>query len=211
MSTQPCIFIVDDDHAVRDALGLVMETAGFAYQTFESAEHFLQAYCPGKPGCLLLDVNMPGLNGHELQAELIRRNMHLPVIFLTAYGDIPMTVRAIKAGAVDFLTKPVPSKLLIERIQAVLQHEAQMHEQALAEQALCMRLNGLTSREMEIMSLVVAAHSNKEIAQHLGISHRTVEIHRARILKKTGATNLLELARLCEACKLPPEPKPGYS
>lgn len=204
MSTEPCVYIVDDEYAVRDSLGLVMETAGFAYETFDSAEHFLQSYCPGKPGCLLLDVNMPGLSGHELHAELIRRNMHLPVIFLTAYGDIPMTVRAIKAGAVDFLTKPVPSKLLIERVQAVLQHEARIYEQALAEQALCMRLNGLTSREMEIMSLVVAGHSNKEIARQLGISHRTVEIHRGRILKKTGATNLLELARLCEACRLPP-------
>ncbi len=203
MSTEPCVYIVDDDYAVRDSLGLVMETAGLAYQTFDSAEHFLHSYCPGKPGCLLLDVNMPGLSGHELHAELIRRNIQLPVIFLTAYGDIPMTVRAIKAGAVDFLTKPVPSKLLIERVQAVLQHEAQIYEQALAEQALCMRLNGLTSREMEIMSLVVAGHSNKEIARQLGISHRTVEIHRGRILKKTGATNLLELARLCEACRLP--------
>jgi FixJ family two-component response regulator len=211
MSNQPCVFIVDDDHAVRDALGLVMETAGLVYQTFESAEHFLQSYCPGKPGCLLLDVNLPGLNGHELQAELIRRNMHLPIIFLTAYGDIPMTVRAIKAGAVDFLTKPVPSKLLIERIQAVLQHEAQMQEQAVAEQVLCNRLYSLTSRELEILPLVVAGHANKEIARHLGISHRTVEVHRARILTKTGATNLLELARLCEACKLPPGPKLEYS
>lgn len=202
MSTEPCVYIVDDEYAVRDSLGLVMETAGLAYETFDSAEHFLQNYCPGKPGCLLLDVNMPGLSGHELHAELIRRNIQLPVIFLTAYGDIPMTVRAIKAGAVDFLTKPVPSKLLIERVQAVLQHEAQTYEQALAEQALCMRLNGLTSREMEIMSLVVAGHTNKEIARQLGISHRTVEIHRGRILKKTGATNLLELARLCEACRL---------
>lgn len=207
MSIQPCVFIVDDDHAVRDALGLVMETANLAYQTFESAEHFLQTYCPGNPGCLLLDVNLPGLNGHELQAELIRRNMHLPIIFLTAYGDIPMTVRAIKAGAVDFLTKPVPTKLLIERIQAVLQHETLRHEQAIAKQALCYRLNTLTSRELEILPLVVAGHANKEIAEHFNISHRTIEIHRSRIFKKTGVTNLLELARLCEACQLPPGPK----
>jgi len=203
MSTQFCVFIVDDEYVIRHSLGLIMETAGFAYQTFESAEDFLQNYCPGQPGCLLLDVNLPGLSGHELQAELIRRKIHLPIIFLTAFGDIPMTVRAIKAGAVDFLTKPVPNNLLIERIQAVLQHEAQLHEQAQDEQALCMRLYGLTSREMEIMSLVVAGHPNKEIARQLGISHRTVEIHRARILKKTGTTNLLELARLYEACHFP--------
>lgn len=206
MSIQPCVFIVDDDDAVRDALGLVIETAGLACQAFESAEHFLDSYCPGKPGCLLLDVNLPGLSGHELQAELIRRNMHLPIIFLTAYGDIPMTVRAIKAGAVDFLTKPVPSKLLIERIQAVLQHESQVCEQAMAGQALCTNLYNLTSRELEVMSLVVAGHSNKVIARRLSISHRTVEIHRARVMTKTGASNILELARLCEACRLPPEP-----
>lgn len=120
MSTEPCVFIVDDDCAVRDGLGLVIETSGLAYQVFESAEHFLQAYCPGKRGCLLLDVNMPGLNGLELQDELIRRNSHLPIIFLTAHGDTLMMKQAIKAGAADFLTKPVPSQLLIERIQAVL-------------------------------------------------------------------------------------------
>ena len=158
MNIQPCVFIVDDDFAVRDSLELVIETAGLACQTFENAEHFLQAYCPGRPGCLLLDVNMPGMNGDELQAELIRRNIHLPIIFLTAYGDIPMTVRTIKAGAVDFLTKPVPSKLLLERIQAVLHDETRIHEQAMAEQAFCNRLNSLTSRELEILPLVVAGH-----------------------------------------------------
>lgn len=206
MSIQPCVFIVEDEYPVRHSLGLVMETAGYAYQTFESAEDFLQNYCPGQPGCLLLDVNLPGLNGDELQAELIRRKIRLPIIFLTAYGDIPMTVRAIKAGAVDFLTKPVPREVLIERIQAVLQHETQTHEQTV-EQDLCMSQYGLTSREMEIMSLVVAGHSNKEIGRQLGISYRTVEIHRARILKKTGTTNPLELARLCEASNFLPPPK----
>jgi two-component system response regulator FixJ len=207
MSIQPCVFIVEDEYPVRHSLGLIMETAGLAYQTFESAEDFLQNYCPGQPGCLLLDVNLPGLNGDELQAELILRKIHLPIIFLTAYGDIPMTVRAIKAGAVDFLTKPVPRNLLIERIQAVLQHETQIHEQT-ADQALCMSQQyGLTSREMEIMALVVEGRSNKEIARQLGISYRTVEIHRARILKKTGTTNPLELARLCEASNFPPPPK----
>ena len=204
MNIQPCIYIVDDDYAVRDALGLVIEAAGLDCQTFENAEHFLETYSPGRPGCLLLDVNMPGMNGDELQTELIRRNVHLPVIFLTAYGDIPMTVRTIKAGAVDFLTKPVPSKLLLERIQAVLHDETRIHEQAMAEQLFCDRLNNLTSRELEILPLVVEGLSNKEIARHIGISHRTVEIHRARVLKKTGVINLMELARLCEACKLPP-------
>jgi FixJ family two-component response regulator len=204
MNTQPCIFIVDDDFAVRDSLKLIMETAGLDYQAFDSAEHFLEDYCPGKSGCLLLDINMPGMNGDELQTELIRRNIHLPIIFLTAYGDIPMTVRTIKAGAADFLTKPVTRKQLIERIQEVLQHETLMEEKSSKEQALCNRLNSLTSRELEILPLILAGHSNKNVALQIGISYRTVEIHRARILNKTGVTNLLELSRLCEVCKFPP-------
>ncbi|SJM90717.1 Nodulation protein W (fragment) [Crenothrix polyspora] len=129
MSTQPCIFIVDDDSAVRDGLGLVIENAGLAYQAFESAEHFLHTYCPGNPSCLLLDLNMPGMSGLELQAELLRRNIQLSIIFITAAGDVTMKARALKAGAVDFLTKPVPSRLLIERIQAVLQQQALGHRQ----------------------------------------------------------------------------------
>lgn len=208
MMLKPCVFIVDDDYAVRDGLSMAIETAGLACQTFDSAECFLAGYRADGPGCLLLDVNMPGMSGHELQAELHRRDLRLPIIFLTAYGDIPMTVRAIKAGAVDFLTKPVPAQLLIERVQAVLQQEVRLYEQALSEQTVSKRLNDLTARELEVMSLAVAGHSNKEIARLLGISYRTVEVHRARIMDKTGAGNLLELARLCAACRFPPEPKP---
>jgi FixJ family two-component response regulator len=124
MGTYPCVFIVDDDPAVRDALGLLIEAAGLAYQTFESAEHFLLSYWPGKHGCLLLDINMPGMSGFDLQRELIRRLINLPIIFLTAHSDALMKDRAIKSGAVDFFSKPIPIKLLIERIQTVLQHEA---------------------------------------------------------------------------------------
>jgi len=204
MNTQPCIFIVDDDYAVRDSIGLVLETAGFNYQAFESAEHFLEIYSAETPGCLLLDMNMRGLNGDELQAELIRRNINLPIIFLTAYGDIAMSVRAIKAGADDFLTKPVSNKLLIERIQAALQHEALIQEQNTVKKALRARLSCLTSREWELLPLIVSGQSNKEIARQLDISHRTVEIHRAQILKKTAVANLMELVRLYEACQLEP-------
>ncbi len=122
MNTPPCVFIVDDDYAVRDGLGLVVETTGLACQTFESAEQFLQAYSPDMSGCLLLDVSMPGLSGLELQDELIHRHSHLPIIFITAHSDALMKVRALNAGAADFLTKPVPSNLLIERIKALLYH-----------------------------------------------------------------------------------------
>lgn len=206
MNTQACVFVVDDDDAVRDSLGLVFETEGLAYQTFGSAESFLESYCPGQPACLLLDVNMPGLDGHELQAELTRRQIQLPIIFLTAYGDIPMTVRAMKAGAVDFLTKPVSTELLIDRVQTALGLQIASFSQAVAAQVHCDRLSALTARELEIMGMVVGGLANKEIARHLGISYRTVEIHRARVMEKTGASNILELARFYESCRVATHP-----
>jgi FixJ family two-component response regulator len=205
MSLRPCVFIVDDDDAVREGITLVIETAGIACQAFESAEDFLKTISPNDSGCLLLDVNLPGLNGHELQAELNRRKIHLPIIFLSAYGDIPMTVRAIKAGAVDFLTKPVPSKVLIERIWAVFEQEPQLTEKIKSENDFQDRIAHLTYREMEILPLAIAGIPNKEIAIRLGISYRTVETHRIRILKKTGTVNFLELASLYDEQYLLPD------
>jgi FixJ family two-component response regulator len=202
MSTQPYVFIVDDDDAVRDGLAMVMDTVGLSCQTFDSALEFLESYKPGMTGCLVLDINMPGMNGDELQAELIRRNIRLPIIFLTAFGDIPMSVRTIKAGAVDFLTKPVQIKQLIERIQAELQREALMHEQIKDDLDFINRINCLTPRELEVLPLAIAGIPNKEIAQQLGISYRTVEIHRTQILKKTGMSNFLELARHYETSRI---------
>lgn len=207
MKNSTCVFIVEDDTAVREVLGLVIETAGLAFQAFESAEQFLDAYSPGTRGCLLLDVNLQGLNGLELQAEMTQHQINLPIIFLTGNGNIPMTVRAMKAGAADFLTKPVPSKVLIERIQAVLQLEAQRHEQTEAKQAFQNRLDQLTAREVEILPLALAGLPNKEIARQLGISYRTVETHRIHILQKTETTIFLELSRLCETLSFPPEAK----
>ncbi len=202
MNAQPCVYIVDDDDAVRKGLSLVIENAGFTCHAFESAEDYLQCVSPENSGCLLLDVNLPGLNGHELQAELNRRNIALPIIFLSAYGDIPMTVSAIKAGAVDFLTKPVPSKLLVDRIQEVLAQGLDVSEKTKDEKSFRYLISRLTFREKEILPLAIAGISNKEIAQRLGISYRTVETHRIRILRKTGTVNFLELARLCEGHKL---------
>jgi FixJ family two-component response regulator len=207
MNIQPCVFIVDDDDAVRDGLALVLETAGLTCQTFENAEHFLKSYVPGTPSCLVLDINMPGMNGEELQEELKRRNIRLPIIFLTSYGDIPTSVRAVKAGAVDFMTKPVQINLLIERIRAELQLEAQMYVKDKDDLDFRNRINGLTHREKEILNLAIGGLPNKEIAQRLGISFRTVETHRTRILIKTSTTNFLELARKCEASKVSFEPK----
>jgi FixJ family two-component response regulator len=196
----PTVFIVDDDPAVRDSLTLLCETAGLEVSCHGSAEAFLGAYRPEQPGCLLLDVRMPRMSGPELHEELNRRGSRLPVIYLTAHGDIPMTVAAMKSGAADFLTKPVDGATLLERVEAALKkdHEFRSRQERLA--AECRRLASLTEREREIMALAVTGHSNKEIARHLGISFRTVEIHRSHIFQKTATGNLLELVRLAADC-----------
>jgi FixJ family two-component response regulator len=199
MSHSPFVYIVDDDDAVRNALALVVETAGLNCKTFPNAEQFLANYRPGDSGCLILDVNLPGLNGHQLQHELNNLNSHLPIIFLTAYGDIPTTVKAIKAGAVDFLTKLIPSHDLLKRIREVLDQEANKASALGQEQGFINRINALTEREKEILPLALAGIANKDIAQRLGISHRTVEIHRIRILKKTNSQNFLELSGWIDA------------
>jgi FixJ family two-component response regulator len=195
----PNVFVVDDDAAVRDSVSLLLETAGIPHRIFDSAEAFLRARLDSSAGCIILDVRMPGLSGPELQAELNERGVSLPIIFLTAHGDIPLTVRAIKAGAVDFLTKPVNGSVLLDRVQAALAQSVRLQEEASAQESLSRRMENLTDRERDVMALAVAGHPNKEIARLLGISHRTVEIHRARVMHKTGATNLLELARIAES------------
>lgn len=202
MNLDPCVFIVDDDEALCSRCRLIFESEGIRCQTFESAEQFLDAYDSRTPGCLLLDVCLPGLNGEQLQAELTRRKITLPIIFMSAYGDIPMTVRAIKAGAVDFLAKPVQDEALIDRVQTILQHEIQLAAEGKGKQDFINRIAKLTSRERELLPMVLAGTLNKEIAQQMSISHRTVERHRIRILKKTGTTNFLELAHLCETYKI---------
>jgi len=196
----PTVFIVDDDAAVRDGLSLLCETAGLNVECHESAESFLASFRPDQTGCLVLDVRMGGMDGPDLHAELNRRSSHLPIIYLTAHGDIPMTVRAMKAGAVDFLTKPVQADELLGRVQAAIDRD--VDEVARQEQLtdLRERLLRLTAREREILMLAAAGHANKIIARRLGISHRTVETHRSRILHKTGTVNLLELSQVAAAC-----------
>lgn len=202
------VCIVDDDDAVRDGLALLLETAGFAVKAYDSAEAFLAVCAPQGCGCccLVLDEQMPGMNGSELQAVLARRGVSLPIIFLSAHGDIPTAVQAIKAGALDFLTKPVDGEVLIERVRAALSQYGENTQREAAHQALCDRVASLTEREREVMRLAVAGQVNKAIAQQLGISHRTVEIHRARVMQKTGVANLVELVRLAASCKHVLEP-----
>ncbi|MGC2457422.1 MAG: response regulator [Gallionellaceae bacterium] len=190
------VYVVDDDEAVRDALAMLLETAGHNVATFASAADFLGSCTPGMLGCVILDVSMPGMEGPELQEELTRRGVWLPVIFLSGHGTIPTTVRTIKAGALDFLTKLVNGAVLQARVRNALERCSALHEQAEVYQANASRLTMLTEREREIMALAVAGHTSKDIADRLGISFRTVEIHRSRIMHKTGASNLLELARV---------------
>ena len=190
------VFIVDDDAAIRDSLSLMIEQENIAVQAFDSAETFLAAYQPECCGCAIVDIRMSGMDGLELHKALLKRNILLPIIFLTGHGDIPMSVQAIKAGAVDFLTKPVTREKLLNSIRAAIQQsETVLSENANHQEALS-HLASLTDRERDVMLLAVRGHPNKHIARQLGISHRTVEIHKSKIMQKTGAVNLLDLARI---------------
>ena len=190
------VFIVDDDAAVRGGLSMQLEAAGFPVKAFASAEDFITAICPAVIGCLVLDVRMPGMTGPDLQLELARRNINLPIIFLSGYGDIPLAVKSIQSGAVDFLTKPVSGLVLIERIQMSLRLSAEQWEKDAENKILQEKMATLTEREQEVLALALAGYSNKEIATRLGISFRTVEHHRSRILLRTGTDNLFKLAPL---------------
>ena len=190
------VFIVDDDAAIRDSLTLMIEQENIAVQAFDSAETFLAAYQPECCGCAIVDIRMSGMDGLELHKALLKRNILLPIIFLTGHGDIPMSVQAMKAGAVDFLTKPVTREKLLNSIRAAIQQsESVLSENAHHQEALS-HLASLTERERDVMLLAVQGHANKHIARQLGISHRTVEIHKSKIMQKTGAVNLLDLARI---------------
>ena len=198
--TNTTVFIVDDDAAIRDSLSLMIEQENIAVQAFDSAETFLAAYQPECPGCAIVDIRMPGMDGIELHEALLKRNILLPIIFLTGHGDIPMSVQAMKAGAVDFLTKPVTREKLLNSIRAAIQQsETVLSENANHQEALS-HLASLTDRERDVMLLAVQGHPNKHIARQLGISHRTVEIHKSKIMQKTGAVNLLDLARIVHEC-----------
>jgi FixJ family two-component response regulator len=198
MSDLDLVFVIDDDEAVRDALTMQLEAAGYAVAAFGTAPEFLDVCTPDTWGCIILDVDMPVMDGPALQEELLRRNVQLPVIFLSGKGTIPVTVRTMKAGAMDFLTKPVDGSVLLARVQAALERSSLLQKQSEAYQSVALRLAALTEREREVMKLAVAGHTNKEIGQRLGISYRTVEIHRTHVMQKTGASNLLELARIAD-------------
>jgi len=202
MNDDAKIFIVDDDASVRESLALLIEQEGMVVETFASAQDFLDIDLTQR-GCAILDLRMPVMDGLQLQAELLRRGTVMPIIFLTGYGDVPTSVRAIKAGAVDFLTKPVRATDLFESLHAALRESERLHGLEEVHRSMAHRLAGLTEREREVMLLALEGLPNKEIARRLDISYRTVEIHKARIMGKTGVKTVLELSRIAQASAAP--------
>jgi FixJ family two-component response regulator len=196
------VFVVDDDSSIREAIKSLVSLVGLRVETFGTAQEFLRNERPDVPGCVVLDVELPGLSGLDLQRELAAHGTKLPIIFITGYGDIPMSVRAMKAGATEFLTKPFRDQDLLEAIQQALERDrtARQHSREMAE--LRKRFDELTSREKEVMSLVVAGWLNKQIGFELKISEITVKIHRGRVMNKMGAQSLADLVRMTERLEI---------
>lgn len=193
------VFIVDDDAGIRDSMSMLAETIGLQSKTYELAQDFLADYDHELPGCLVLDVRMPGMSGLDLQEQLNQRNAITPIIFITGHGDVPMAVEAIQGGAIDFIQKPFRDQELIDKINVALKTDCQIRDELKESQVLRDRIESLTPREKEVMDLVVEGHPNKVIAYKLDVSQRTVEIHRARVMEKMGARSLAQLVRMTMA------------
>ncbi|MFO1427785.1 MAG: response regulator transcription factor [Steroidobacteraceae bacterium] len=206
MNRNPTVYIVDDDEAVRSSLRLLLKSVGLPAIAYGSARDFLGAYDPDQPGCLVLDVRMPGMSGLELQEELNRRGAIIPVIFITGHGDIPMAVEAMQHGAFDFLQKPFRDQDLIDRIQRGLETDARNRADLREQEQIRERYDSLTPREREVLALVTQGKANKVMAGDLGVSQRTVEIHRARVMEKMGASSLAQLVRMVMDLEKRPEP-----
>lgn len=192
----PTVFVVDDDEGVRNSLRFLLKSVGLQTRTLASAAEFLDTYKPSQPGCLVLDVRMPGMSGLELQQQLNLRGAVIPVIFITGHGDIPMAVEAMQQGAFDFLQKPFRDQDLIDRIQRALERDARNRAALEQHSRIRERLDSLTPREREVLALMTRGKPNKVMAAELGVSQRTVEIHRARVMEKSGAASLAQLVRM---------------
>lgn len=198
------IYIVDDDPLIRQSLTRMFRSLGMDSLAFADPREFLNHTREDLPGCLILDFQMPGQNGIELQQELVSRHDDLPIIFLTAHGDIPTSVQAVRAGAVDFLTKPVPQQILLQAIHNALQQHAEHRDEAAALRSFRRRVESLSPREFQVMLLATEGLLNKQIASRLSITERTVKEHRGRIMRKTGVQSIAQLARLCERVGIKP-------
>ncbi len=204
MTAEDCVYVVDDDEAVRDSLSALLEANGYTSRAFSSAQEFLAAAPTLRPGCVIADIRMPGMDGLEMQQRLIERALSFPLIVITGHGDVPLAVRAMKAGALDFIEKPFAAETILDSAKSALAHVAAPRQQnALAGVAMA-RLEALSPREREVLEGLLAGLPNKSIAYDLGISPRTVEIHRARVMDKMGARSLSELVRMGLAAGLEP-------
>ena len=202
MTDEPTIIVVDDDPGIRESLHGLLRSVGLQVKALASVPEFLKEGRPEGPACLVLDVRLPGRSGLDFQRDLSAANVHLPIIFITAYGDIPMSVQAIKGGAIEFLTKPFRDQELLDAIQLGLARDRAWLEEAKAMAALRSRFETLTPREREVMALVVTGRPNKQIAYDIGISEITVKVHRGQVMRKMSAASLPDLARMADKLNL---------
>ena len=205
MTGAPVVFVVDDDPSVRSSLKFLLSSVGLQVESFDSAETFLQRKPPDAPSCLVLDVRLRGLSGLDFQRELAARNIRIPIVFVSGHGDIPMSVRAMKAGAIEFLTKPYRDQDLLDAVRIALDRDRARREQQKDLTDLQQRFDSLTPREQEVISKVVSGMLNKQIAGELGTAENTVKVHRSRAMEKMNAQSFADLVRMIEKLKGPAE------
>jgi FixJ family two-component response regulator len=199
----PIVLIVDDDPSMRRALTNLFQSVGLKVEAFSSAAEIMEAKPPAVPSCLVLDIRLPGLSGLDLQADLAKANIHTPIIFITGHGDIPMTVRAMKSGAVDFLTKPVRDQDMLDAVQAAIERDRRRRDAEKSISGVRSRFEGLTARERDVLALVASGLMNKQVAAELGLAEITVKIYRGQIMRKMGAKSLADLVRMTDALGIP--------